>query len=488
MKKTLFRVLSIALATAIGFSASSCSDDDPVVVPTTMTLTADETNPANITPTSITITITPSENTAKYSYAIGKGGDLAAFTNGTLAGIVNVTGNQPTTVTFSDLDPETEYMIFARGEDANQIFGEVATQTITTLGVPEINITIGEVTTSTIKVTFTPNQSTANYSYAIGTEGDLAAFTNGTLAGIVNITGNQPTTLTFSGLDEETEYMIFARGKDATQISGDVTTQTATTLVATAPEVTVEFGAINAVAVEITTTPNSLVSDYYGLVISKEMYQDFVDLFADGDKIAFMQMMADFGEATILSTTKTRMWETNGTPGYEYIFAVLVNDMNGDPYGDVMEVEFQSPPFNPDLQTAGASITVSQITASSARIKITPDANAAGFYAGILTKVNYEAAISDEQQLRDELAFYGFCSFVEDDDTWGGMDPGTDYVMVVSPFNANGIQGYGPLVIKEFTTLAGSPAPNNSVKHKTVLKSETGKKITRNELIGKKVK
>ena len=387
MKKTLFRVLSIALATAIGFSASSCSDDDPVVVPTTMTLTADETNPANITPTSITITITPSENTAKYSYAIGKGGDLAAFTNGTLAGIVNVTGNQPTTVTFSDLDPETEYMIFARGEDANQIFGEVATQTITTLALP-------------------------------------------------------------------------------------------------IPEVTVEFGAINAVAVEITTTPNSLVSDYYGLVISKEMYQDFVDLFADGDKIAFMQMMADFGEATILSTTETRMWETNGTPGYEYIFAVLVNDMNGDPYGDVMEVEFQSPPFNPDLQTAGASITVSQITASSARIKITPDANAAGFYAGILTKVNYEAAILDEQQLRDELAFYGFCSFVEDDDTWGGMDPGTDYVMVVSPFNANGIQGYGPLVIKEFTTLAGSPAPNNSVKHKTVLKSETGKKITRKALLG----
>ena len=384
MKKTLFRVLSIALATAIGFSVSSCGNDDPDPIPA-----------------------------------------------------------------------------------------------------PTISITIGETTDATVEATFTPNVSTTTYSFAIGTQSDLEAFTNGTLAGIVNKTGNAETTHTFIGLDAETEYMIFARAENPDEALPFVTSKAATTTAIPVPEVTVEFGAINAVAVEITTTPNSLVSDYYGLVISKEMYQDFVDIFADGDKIAFMQMMADFGEATILSTTETRMWETNGTPGYEYIFAVLVNDMNGDPYGDVVEVEFQSPPFDPSLQTAGASITVSQITASSARIKITPDANAAGFYAGILTKASYDVAILDEQQLRDELAFYGFCSFVEDDDTWGGMDPGTDYVMVVSPFNANGIQGYGPLVIKEFTTLAGSPAPNNSVlKHKTVLKPETGKKITRKALLG----
>jgi len=390
MKKTLFRVLSIALATVIGFSASSCSDDDPTPVPV------------------------------------------------------------------------------------------------------EMAISVGEITKTTIAVTITPSENAAKYSYAIGLQSDLNAFTNGTLTSIVNATGNQPTTVTFSGLDEETEYVIFARGEDANQILGEVTTKTATTLVPTTPAVKIEFGEITAITAEITTTPNSLVSDYYGLIVSKAMYEMFVDLFADGDKIAFMQMMAMFGEATILSTTETLTWLTNGSPDYEYIFAVLINDKDGNPYGEVMEIEFQSPPFITGLQTPQITYTLSEITSSTVRVNITPDEHTFGYHAKIFTKAEYDDIIATFgiEEIRIRTASMGYTFFEAKNSVWSKLDDmhddvlgaATDYVMSVSPFNKNGIDGYGELVIKDFTTLAGSPA-TNVAKHKAV-KPEESKKITRKALLG----
>ena len=386
MKKTLFRVLSIALATTIGFSASSCGNDDPDSIPVEMT------------------------------------------------------------------------------------------------------ITIGDVTQTTVAATITPSKNAAKYSYAIGEQGDLDAFNNGTLAGIVNVTGDQPTTLTFTDLDEETDYVIFTNGINTAQQVGATATKTARTLDATTPGVKIKFDDISTVAAIITTKPNSLVSKYYTVSVGANVYESFVDALGGGDKIEFMETLVLFELASIHSATATEMWQLEGSPDFESVFVVLVFDQNGDPV-ELIEKEYKAPPFIDGLSEAGASITISNITASSAKIKITPDANALGFYAGIFTEEDYEDMIIDEEYLRQYVAMFGFFSLVEDDDVWDGMNASSDYVMVVSPFNRNGIQGYGPFVTEKFTTLAGSPAVNNTaLKHKTVLKSEAGKKITRNELIGKKVK
>ena len=89
-----------------------------------------------------------------------------------------------------------------------------------------------------------------------------------------------------------------------------------------------------------------------------------------------------------------------------------------------------------------------------------------GYYQSIFTKANYDQLFamgetpefggSGEQYIIDYTAFYGYMLTADDNYVWEGLDSNTAYVAVGCPFNVNGIDGYGPLATKEFTTLAGS--------------------------------
>jgi hypothetical protein len=211
---------------------------------------------------------------------------------------------------------------------------------------------------------------------------------------------------------------------------------------------------LNPVTADITITPSAGVSAYAVLVASKELYQEFVDIYTDGDEVAFMGLLGDLYET---SDPITETFELNGSTGYDYYAVVLLYDSNGEPSSGVIKREFTSPAYQAGLPEASVSIAVSDITATSARVVITPDANALGFYEGIFAKASYDAAVAQEGEdyIKNYLSIYGYLSFTAVDDIWS-LNPATEYIAVAAPFNANGTDGYGDLVTQAFTTPGGS--------------------------------
>ena len=64
---------------------------------------------------------------------------------------------------------------------------------------------------SSVTIRFIPNEETAYFDYAIGTESDLSYFEDGSLEGIQRQQGSEAFEATFSGLEQNTVYAVFAR-------------------------------------------------------------------------------------------------------------------------------------------------------------------------------------------------------------------------------------------------------------------------------------
>ncbi len=67
-------------------------------------------------------------------------------------------------------------------------------------------------TSSTVTAKFVPNESCAEFFYAIGKSSDREMFLGQMLEGITHVDGNEPLEVTFEGLESDTEYTIFACG------------------------------------------------------------------------------------------------------------------------------------------------------------------------------------------------------------------------------------------------------------------------------------
>ncbi|MGC3979616.1 MAG: hypothetical protein QM751_16150 [Paludibacteraceae bacterium] len=340
-------------------------------------------------------------------------------------------------------------------------------------------------TLTSLSVTFTPSSNTANYSIAIGTADDLEAFKAGTLKQTIKVNSGKDTTCVFKNLLPGKEYTIFGVSESDKQVKGEISTLKLSTLSVNSvntPYAHISFSNINVMTADITVEPNNLVSKYVSLVVSKELYPEFVESYGGGDKIAFMEMLAEFQMASSNEEKTTETWELNGSTGYDFLFLVLLYDKDGKPYGEVIEKDLKAPSFIENLPKASATVSIHDITKTSVGIKITPDANALGFYAGIYTAEDFADYNTPEKinSLREELAFYGFLSLKEDDDTWALSDKNQDYVIVVAPFNANGIEGYGDLISKSFSTSSATGVAPQRISASKIFNKQT---LTRQSLV-----
>jgi hypothetical protein len=219
---------------------------------------------------------------------------------------------------------------------------------------------------------------------------------------------------------------------------------------------------LNVMRADVTITPGNGVAAYAVLVASKELYPLLVDIYGDGDEVAFVEIFMELtgGEPYETGAPITEIWNLNGSTSYEYYAVVLLYDSEGEPYPEVIKYEFTSPAYQEGLPEASASITVSDVTATSTRTVVMSEGPGAfGFYDMLYTREEYDEMMAGgEEDVRLDVAAWGYLYLAPeiDDWEWEGLDPGTEYVMVASPFNANGIEGYGDLVIKSFTTLSSS--------------------------------
>jgi hypothetical protein len=321
---------------------------------------------------------------------------------------------------------------------------------------------VGNASATAFSVTITPSANAAAYTFAIGTPADYALFVSrsSTLKTIKDVSGNRDTTITFDELDPGAEYAVFAQAYTAEGYRSEIATFTVPTKSAS---VSINIDEVTSMYAIVTTEMHGDVGGYIALAASKEVYGEMVDMWAeygDSETVLLLDLL-DYGEASYYNSDVTDGWLLNGYTNYEDIFVVLPIATDGTPLA-ITRMEFTSPAFIPGLLLPyPGTIAVDAITDETAHVVITPGPETFGYYAGLIDAVEYDALSPDEAHYLwyEYLPFYGSPVFGEDDDIWQGLDPGTEYVIVVTPFNLNGADGYGPFYAERFTTTGTAPAP-----------------------------
>ncbi len=340
MKLSLFRTYLVVLIAFAGVSSFISCNKEEKHSPSTVTI---ETS--GITAKSVTVTINPNEHTANYMFAVGKESDLEAFKNGTLQGIVKVDGNKSDTRTFDELDPLMNYTVFAVGVNAGNQKGEVVTKEVITVALPLASVTVEELPNSltSITVKLVPDENTASFKFALGSENDKEAFINGSLEGIITVEGKEEREHTFENLEGQTEYTLFANATNSAGDTGKTLTKTVSTANYPLGTVTIKEEVVTANSISVVFTPDANTASYKIAIGTKEDRAKFEDGTLEGIEtisekeeypktfsgLEFLKEYTVFAQALNIKDIPGEVTELKATPEVDYPHVgVFIKDIN----------------------------------------------------------------------------------------------------------------------------------------------------------------
>ncbi len=148
---------------------------------------------------------------------------------------------------------------------------------------PSVEITLGEVTTTTIEATFTPNDDCASYHLLADTQSNMEMWTSmmgASLEELIVMWGIEKTsayTHTWDDFAPNTEYTIYALPKDADgnfgeMVTANVTTQQSGGTGTSVIELVVEV--LSNTSVKTTATPNEETAVYHYGLIEKSYFEE----------------------------------------------------------------------------------------------------------------------------------------------------------------------------------------------------------------------
>lgn len=262
--KRLFNISAIsALVVSLCLSLASC--DSGETSKTNLNISIEEVV-GSVTETSVAVKVTTYEGAEGYYYAIGTAEDKDAFINGTLEGIKEQTDLSVTQITFDNLTPGQEYVVFAQafaGSDKGQYF----MTKITTKNAPKtewdlaVSMKLASANENSINIKVESIGADAeSLTYAIGKATDLESFKNGTLSTIKNTGNMQIKQLPFNGLNRGETYTVFAMAAGDNH-TGEVATIDVRTLKL---EFAIEIvaGTLTSTSVQIKFIPGGDVANY----------------------------------------------------------------------------------------------------------------------------------------------------------------------------------------------------------------------------------
>ena len=205
---------------------------------------------------------------------------------------------------------------------------------------PSVEITLGEVTTTSIKATFTPNADCAKYHILADTQSNMEMWMTmmgASLEDLIVMWGVEKSstyTHTWNELAPNTEYTIYALPKDADGNFGELVTTTATTLQSgesgtSVIELVVEV--LSKTSVKTTATPNEETAVYHYGLIEKSYFDEI------GEEAAvqiFREDLYPFYEADV--------WEwIDLLPDTDY-YAIATGQNSSGEWGETTIVPFRT--------------------------------------------------------------------------------------------------------------------------------------------------
>ncbi len=454
MKKFFTRFAAIAMTLVAAFAFVACEEEkvDEVVVSDATVEVAVTAKDAQ----SATFAITSTKATAVAYYRTNDTKFIATgefvFKNGK-----EIEPNTTVNVSMPYLEEMSDYRLCVAARAENGAY----TVAYANVHVPDfdaaVSIAVENLTYSGADIIVTPNEHTAKFVVGIG---DANSTVEQFLAGeveTVNGAGSEPKTVGLQNLDDETTYIVYAQAFNREDTGSAVVTAKVTTL--EGPGVDIQVQMDNTIQAYVTYTPNENCGGVIGLAASASVYYDFAEAFGGEQALLETYYMMDMADVIAAGETKTTMWAMNGECDYEYLVAALVLDENGNVY-EIVHAPFTSPSFDENAPEATATITLGDVTSTTAQLIYTMGEGTIGYYQSVYSQLDYDELVAygesigmtEEEYIQQYTAFYGYSMFENDDYVWPGFDPDTEYVAVGCPFNKNGIEGYGKMATLKFKT------------------------------------
>lgn len=484
MKSSLIQKY-LTLFLLLALTATGCKDPEAIAVNYPDVSIQIQGDPGA---TEISVTFTPSEKTDMYMFAIGTENDKVNFADKLLPGTQIIKGNEPTTFTFTELDPETYYTLFAVAYDAEGNAGPISMPTYSTY-TNNFRVSTYYLTDNSAGFKIETNNDYNTYHFYLGTPQDREAFENNELEGIQKKKEATKWIENYFSLEPDTEYVFYLKGVDRAgndTKTFEIPVRTAKLDSDEIPNIKFEVTETDVLMSYYTVTPNDKCKMVVLLQANQWLDDDtfYNQNLAAGDFMNILDDWSRFGEGAprytkcyiaptltnpdkVLHATPVNYDLTNDEKYHVY---VLLYDENYKPYA-VKMFNNQSPSINNQLTTdkLGGSISISNPTYTTIDVDIKlNDDTFAGFFEIVngewLDKLMQSPEFDEDLTIQDifyqNRATTASLLYSKGDSSWQGtytdeeMEPDTKYYMVLCPMNENGPRagGWGKMVMEEFYT------------------------------------
>lgn len=460
MKKSLFHAAACLLFAMCCSSLSGCKDGEEILVtPGTASVALER---LKVGTDSFSVQATPSDEALRWEYAIGSEGDRAAFMQGTLEGIRSEQGSEVRQLTFTGLDADCGYTLFARAYDPIDRPGAVASLRVTTFR-EGFTIESQYLTSRSAGFVVICEPDWCSFRYAIARAEDRQRFIDGILDD--ETIDEKPTwVINCFDLEPQSDYVLYVQPYDRLGMPGELHEIEVTTYASDqCPGVEASVTRIDVYSGTYRVVPNERCGSFNAVVFPSYTIGEVVPPGYAGSIMDFM--VNHVGDGTLgHSGRKTIEFDyitSDLEPELELDFYVLVFDEDSEPWG-VYKFPASTPGYDQKAGEATCSITLSDITAAGATCTYTANEQTLGVFFEILEADWWDGFIQTDDYFEGWLLQYFHYSGY-----WKHLGSGgnftyteakakadTRYYAAAIPINANGIQGSGPVVLEEFTTLA----------------------------------
>lgn len=413
----------------------------------------------------------PTENTFSFIYAIGLKDDIESFKNLTLESISQIEGNKETEFIFKDIDSENQYYIFAMAYDENKKPGPVSVQIAKTID-SDFKVSTQYISDESAGFTIDFNNGYSYCDWALGRPEDKEKFLNGELE-TESITDPilPHKGINYFNLTPDTEYSFFVKGYDRIGICTSFREiQFTTASKDNCPKASLNIDEQDVYRGKYTFTANDNCGKICVLMCEKGYYDMimFDNSHFSGNIVQMLIQWEEINLGEVDFTTKkslTKVFHTASlTPESELEAYVLSYDKDFNPAG-LQHFTFTTPAFNNEAPDCTVSISISDITSSGAKYTYRFGENTLGFMYDTVEADWYDDVKNNSSEWNE---FYLHNILFENQQYWAyskdyengiveftesSGNPNFRYYAAACPMNENGIKGWQPAVLVEYTTL-----------------------------------